>query len=102
MASNERTGEVSPPSSPVQLLAPEVMTEAVEKRIHQIYADWADQPLAALDGQTPREAIKTPEGLERVKYLLRTYEQSEARQSKEQQRMPASYDFLWRKLGITP
>jgi Protein of unknown function (DUF2384) len=102
MAGNERRGEESPPSSPVRLPPPEVMTEAIERRIHQLYADWADRPLAALDGQTPREAIKTPEGLERVKYLLRTYEQSEARQSKEQQRMPASYDFLWRALGITP
>ena len=102
IARNERAGEGSPPSSPVQLPAPEVMTKAIERRIHQLYADWADRPLAALDGQTPREAIKTPEGLERVKYLLRTYEQSEARQSKEQQRLPASYDFLWRELGITP
>ena len=29
-----------------------------------------------------------------------TYEQSEARQSKDQRRMPVSYDFLWSELGI--
>jgi hypothetical protein len=46
--------------------------------------------------------IKTPEGLERVKYLVDTYEQSEARQSKDQRRMPVSYDFLWIELGIMP
>ena len=78
------------------------MTEAIEKRIHQLYADWADQPLPVLGNRTPREAINTPEGLERVKYLIHTYEQSEARQSKDQRRMPASYDFLWRELGIIP
>ncbi len=92
--------ELSPPPSPVKLPPPEVMTEVIEKRIHQRYSDWADKPMAALDDRTPREAIETPEGLERVKYLLRTYEQSEARQSKDQQRRPVSYDFLWRELGI--
>src|SRR5271165_2551827 len=46
--------------------------------------------------------IKTPEGLERVKYLVDTYEQSEARQSKDQRRMPVSYDFLWIELGTMP
>ena len=56
--------------------------------------------MAALDNRTPREAIKTPEWLERVKYLLHTYEQSEAWQSKDQRRMPVSYDFLWSELGI--
>ena len=44
--------------------------------------------------------LKTPEGLERVKYLLHTYQQSEERQSKDQGRMPVSYDFLWSALGI--
>jgi SEC-C motif-containing protein len=101
-AMNKRPREGSPASGRVQLPTPEVMTEEIEKRIHQLYADWADQPLAALGNRTPREAIKTPEGLERVKYLLHTYERSEARQSKDQRRLPASYDFLWRELGIIP
>src|SRR5260370_28658698 len=61
------------------------------------YLCWAN---TALGNRTPREAIKTPEGLESVKYLLHTYEQSEARQSKDQRRMPVSYDFLWSELKI--
>jgi hypothetical protein len=99
---NKRAGDHSLPSNPVQLPPPEVMTEAIKKRIHQLYSDWADKSLAELENRTPREAIKTPEGLERVKYLLHTYEQSESRQSKEQRRMPVSYDFLWNELGIKP
>src|SRR3954453_2602614 len=39
-----------------------------------MYAHWADEPIQALDGKTPRQAIKTPAGLERVKGLLRRYE----------------------------
>ena len=102
IARSKRAGDHSPTSSPVQLPPPEVMTEAVKKRIHQLYSDWADKSLAELDNRTPHEAIKTPEGLERVKYLLHTYEQSESRQSKEQRRMPVSYDFLWNELEIKP
>jgi hypothetical protein len=102
IARNKRAGDHSLPSNPVRLPPPEVMTEAIKKRIHQLYSDWADKSLAELENRTPREAIKTPEGLERVKYLLHTYEQSESRQSKEQRRMPVSYDFLWNELGIKP
>ena len=52
--------------------------------------------------RTPREAIKTPEGLEQVKFLLRTYEHGEVQQAQDQHRPPVSYDFLWHKLGIAP
>jgi hypothetical protein len=100
IAKNKRAGDHWLPLNPVQLPPPEVMTEAIKKQIHQLYSDWADKPLAALGNRMPREAIKTPEGLESVKYLLHTYEQSEARQSKDQRRMPVSYDFLWSALGI--
>jgi len=55
----------------------------------------------ALQGSTPRDAIKTPEGLEQVKFLLHSYENAEARQAREQQREPVSYDFLWKELGIS-
>ena len=78
------------------------MTEILEKSIRQMFADWADKPLPALDGNTPREAIKTPEGLEQVKFLLHSYENGETRQAKEQQREPVSYHFLWHALGIAP
>ena len=50
----------------------QLMTEA----IHRSYANWADEPIPALDHKTPRQAIKTSAGLERVKGLLRSYEAS--------------------------
>jgi hypothetical protein len=83
-------------------IPPEVLGEVIEKRIRQLYADWADQPLPALDGKTPREAIQTPDGLEQVKFLLHTYEHGEAQQARAQQRPAVSYEFLWQELGITP
>jgi hypothetical protein len=83
-------------------IPPEVIGEVIEKHIRQLYADWADQPLPALDGRTPREAIQNPAGLDQVKFLLHTYEHGEAQQAKAQQRPAVSYEFLWRELGIAP
>ena len=94
-------GNVPEPVAPVPL-SPEVITDVIEQQLRQWYADWADQPLPALDDRTPREAIQTPEGLEQVKFLLHTYEHGELQQAKDQQRSPVSFDFLWQELGIVP
>jgi uncharacterized protein (DUF2384 family) len=101
MLAQRRPDEIRESPTPPHL-PPEVATEIIEKHIKQAYANWADQPLPALDNRTPREAIKTPEGLEQVKFLLHTYEHGEIQQAQDQHRSPVSYDFLWHKLGITP
>jgi hypothetical protein len=59
--SKRRTGDAPAPSAPPQL-PPEVMTELLGKHIRQFYQHWADQPLPALGGATPREAIEAVEG----------------------------------------
>ena len=77
------------------------MAQLMSKVIHDTYAHWADEPIPALDHKTPRQAIKTSAGLERVKGLLRSYEASEASQAEQQGRTEISYDFLWATLGLT-
>ena len=77
------------------------MTQLISEAIHREYADWADEPIPALDHKTPRQAIKTSAGLERVKGLLRSYEANEAAQARQQGRTEISYDFLWPALGLT-
>jgi hypothetical protein len=47
------------------------------KRRH--YADWADHPLPALGGKTPREAVRTVSGRANVDLLLRQMENQEQR-----------------------
>jgi len=101
MLANLQPNEGKETSAPVEL-PPEMLTELIEKRIRQLYADWADKPLPILDDRTPREAIQTPEGLEQVKFLLHTYEHGEAQQAKAQHRAPVSYEFLWQSVGIIP
>lgn len=82
-------------------LPPEVIAQAIEQVLHRHYANWADESIPALDGRTPRQAITTPAGLERVKGLLREYEQGERQQSAAQGRPVVSYQFLWDALGIS-
>lgn len=101
MLANLQPNEVKETPVP-EPLPPEIMTELIEKRIRQLYVNWADEPLPILNARTPREAIQTPEGLEQVKFLLHTYEHGEAQQAKTQNREPVSYDFLWQSVGITP
>ena len=83
-------------------IPPEVVADLVKQAIHRLYANWADEPIPALGGKTPREAIKTPSGLERVKGLLREYEANEKAQAAQQGRFDTSFAFLWNVLGIVP
>ncbi len=81
-------------------LTPEMMAEAVESVIKRSYANWADEPIPALQNRTPRQAIKDATSLERVKGLLRSYQEGEARIATQQGRRQISYQFLWDALGL--
>ena len=76
------------------------MSELFTEHIRRHYANWADEPIPALGDKTPREAMATPAGLERVKGLLRSYEAREREMANEDGREPISYQFLWDALGI--
>lgn len=89
-----RSTNASPPDLP-----PELVAQAIEQVLHRQYANWADETIPALGGRTPRQAIATPAGLERVKGLLREYEEGERQQSAAQGRPAVSYQFLWDALG---
>ena len=78
----------------------ETMAEALETFIKRNYANWADEPIPALQGRTPRQAIQSVAGMERVKGLLRSYEDGEAQQASQQGRREISYQFLWDALGL--
>jgi hypothetical protein len=81
-------------------LDPQALADAIAGVVKRSYAHWADEPIPALGGQTPRQAIASPAGLERVKGLLRSYEDGETQQAAQQGRSPISYQFLWDALGL--
>jgi hypothetical protein len=93
----------SPPAKPAgrpEGMDPETLAGIIEGAILRSYANWADEPIPALNNKTPRQAIKSAAGLERVKGLLRSYEDGESQQAARQGRREISYQFLWDALGL--
>jgi hypothetical protein len=102
LAKTMSTGTSPPPAKGTSDLPPELLAEAIENALRRAYTNWADEPIQALGGKTPREAIKTDAGLERVKGLLRSYEADEKQQAAQQGRRAVSHAFLWDAIGIVP
>ncbi|MDQ6955234.1 MAG: SEC-C metal-binding domain-containing protein [Mariprofundaceae bacterium] len=73
--------------------------EAAQQLIHdykqKYYANWVDEPLPALNGNTARQAVKTDDGRRAVVALLKDFENREGRQ-----KMPFDFCFLWEMLGL--
>lgn len=82
-------------------LPPDVLADVIEQTIHRMYANWSNEPLPALGGISPKQAMSTPAGMERVKGLIRSYEAGERKQAEDQQRRVISYAFLWEAVGLT-
>ncbi len=56
--------------------------------------------MTALQAQAELLARMSVPALERVKGLLRSYEDGEARQAAQESRRAISYQFLWDALGL--
>ncbi len=100
--STSARANTSPKVAAAPPLDPETMAAVVEQAMRSLYANWADEPIPALSGQTPRRAMATPAGLERVKGLIRSYEAGEVQMAQQQGRSAISFDFLWQALGLKP
>jgi len=67
---NTESKDLPPTSGKNNLLnAPEIRGK-LEQMISQPWEEWIDQPIPFLEGKTPREAVKSPEGKESVEALL--------------------------------
>jgi hypothetical protein len=60
----------SAPPTPIEA-SPGMLT-AAQAMIHDHYMAWIDEAIPALGGQTPREAVRTPEGRRKVEDLMRS------------------------------
>ncbi|PIV24155.1 MAG: hypothetical protein COZ69_12180 [Deltaproteobacteria bacterium CG_4_8_14_3_um_filter_45_9] len=61
---------------------PEEFYPYFSKEMEEFVKKWIDEKIPALDGKTPREAVKTPEGREKVEELLKGWENMEERRRK--------------------
>lgn len=100
-AGGDAVGSPQAAASGASGMPPAVIAQAIEQMLHRHYVNWSDEAIPALGGLTPRQAIASPAGLERVKGLLREYEDGEQQQSAAQRRPAVSYQFLWDALGIS-
>ena len=88
-------GEEYHDSMEPELSAEEAALIRAEKAKH--YADWRRTPLPFLGGRTPRQAVRSQRGRERVALLLKQLERDESNEPEE-----TRFDFavLRRELGI--
>lgn len=78
---------------------PEVERIATERFLSRHYEAWADTPLPALDGKTPKEMLQVPGGENRVRELLRIFENSAERQKREGKPF-LDVRILYERLGL--
>ena len=81
----------APPASPDE-------ERAVAEFKARHYADWAERPLPALNGRTPRECVRTAAGRQAVDLLLKDMEHTEHRAPGE----PFDFSTIRRELGLAP
>lgn len=87
---------IEAPARPRPPLLPELAT-LVRQRKEELYADWTDAPLPALDGRSAAEEVRSAEGRARVEALLREMEMFE-RRAPEAERY--DFDQLRSRLGL--
>jgi hypothetical protein len=91
--------ERGPRSGPESRIPPELEAELVSQFMQDHLMQWIDEQIPALDGKTPREAVRTAKGRTRVRALLKDQEHST-------QRMPGGdridFSTVYRALGLEP
>ncbi len=84
---------------PATPLPPEVEAELLDKFYDDHYQAWVDQPVPALDHQTPRKAARDPRRRPKLIALLKEFENREAHAAREG-RKPYDFTWLWQELGL--
>jgi hypothetical protein len=70
-------------SSPEEEAHQEKFLPLYSKKMTEWATRWVDEKIPALDGKTPREALRTPEGKKKVEELLKDFENMEERKKRD-------------------
>lgn len=79
----------------------DLQSEIYQKFILDHFRNWADEPLPAFDGLTPRAMCGRRGGVDRVRAMIEFYEKSEQAMAARMGRPIVSYEFLWQQVGLT-
>ncbi len=98
-AAMRRMEREGPPKKKPTGIPPDIERNLLLQYKSRHYANWPDERLPALDGKTPREAVKSAVGRKAVEDLIRMMENGEERQRKTG---GAAFDFspIRRTLGL--
>jgi hypothetical protein len=88
---------VAEPAGGGESVPPEVAEQVIREFLGRHYATWPDSAIPALGGQTPREAMKTAKGRERVAALVN---EMEHRSHGSPHANAYDFDDLRRELGL--
>lgn len=96
--SAEQSLREAPPSEPEEpfIPPPEFIAEMEEKMLRQ----WIDESIPALGGLTPREAVKTPEGRQKVLELIEYSVQMQKRMPQTPGTFAPDYRKVKKMLGL--
>lgn len=75
-----RLAKVAPATEPKENRIPkEISDQVISRLIEKHYREWPDSHLPALEGRTPREAVRTARGRNQVIEVLKSMENGEDR-----------------------
>lgn len=80
-------------------LSMELQQQLYTQYMQRHYEGWFSDKIPMLDNQTPLEAIKTPQGREKVIELLKLYENGEER-NRQDGRPVYDLAWVWQRLGL--
>ena len=82
-------------------LPPEVESQFIKEFYDRHYRKTLDEPIPMLSGKSPRAAVKTPKGKEKVVAWLKVLETGEARKRRSNAIEPYDFAWMWQELGVS-
>ncbi len=80
---------------------PEVESQFIKEFYDRHYRKTLDEPIPMLSGKSPRAAVKTPKGKEKVVAWLKVLETGEARKRRSNAIEPYDFAWMWQELGVS-
>ncbi|WP_192359888.1 hypothetical protein [Mesorhizobium mediterraneum] len=87
--------------TPSSEMPPELAEQVIHEYLDQHYRETLDRPVGMLGGKTPRQAVKTQTGRQKVAEWLKYLENQTARQPDRAHPMAAySFEWMWTELDV--
>lgn len=87
--------------TPSSEVPPELAEQVIHEYLDQHYRETLDRPVGMLGGKTPRQAVKTKTGRQKVAEWLKYLENQTARQPDRAHPMAAySFEWMWTELDV--